>query len=435
MSAELVETSRLWGRVNARIEPEWAEKLAPHLVKRSYSEPHWEKKQGAVMAYEKVTLYGLPIVPRRKVGYARVDPAACRELFIRHALVEGDWETHHTFFAENTRLLARIEEIENRARRRDIAVDDEAVYAFYDARIPADVVSARHFDAWWKKARHEDPHLLTFTRELLVNAGRDGVDPGAYPDAWLAEGVRLPPTYRFEPGAAADGVTVQVPLPLLNKLDADDFGWSVPGLRKEVVVALIRALPKHLRTSFVPVPDWAEAVLGRAPARRGALPDAVGEALRKLTGTIVPRAAWRPDQVPDYLRMNFRVVNEDGAVLGQGRDLDVLRASLAPKVQATIAAAAGDIERRGITTNDFGTLPRSIAQVRGGYEGWTDLFILPGYRWQVVDGLVTNFHVPRSSLLMMVSAFAGWEAVRRAYTAAIDARYRFFSFGDAMLIV
>ena len=368
MSAELVETSRLWGRVNARIEPEWAEQLAPHLVKRSYSEPHWEKKQGAVMAYEKVTLYGLPIVPRRKVQYGRIDPVASRELFIRHALVEGDWETHHRFFAENAALLARIEEIENRARRRDILVDDETVYALYDARIPADVVSARHFDSWWKKAQHADPGLLTFTRELLVNAGRDALDPGAYPDAWMAEGIRLPLTYQFEPGTAADGVTVQVPLTLLNKLSADDFGWNVPGLRKDIVVALIRALPKHLRTNFVPVPDWADAVLARVPARRGALPDAVGDELRRLTGTVVPRDAWRPDQVPDHLKMNFRVVNEHGETVGQGRDLEVLRRALAPKVQATISAAAGDIERRGITTNDFGTLPRRIAQVRGGYE-------------------------------------------------------------------
>jgi ATP-dependent helicase HrpA len=368
MSAELVETSRLWGRVNARIEPEWAEKLAPHLVKRSYSEPHWEKNQGAVMAYEKVTLYGLPIVPRRKVGYGKVDPVLSRELFIRHALVEGDWETHHKFFADNNALLTRIAEIENRARRRDILVDDETVYALYDARIPAEVVSARHFDGWWKTARHTDPDLLTFTRELLVNAGRDAVDPGAYPDAWLADGIRLPLSYQFEPGRAADGVTVQVPLPLLNKLDADDFGWNVPGLRKDIVVALIRALPKHLRTNFVPVPDWADAVLARVPARRGPLSDAVGDELRRLTGTIVPRDAWRPEQVPDHLRMNFRVVNEHGEPLGEGRDLEVLRRSLAPKVQATISAAAGDIERRGITTNDFGTLPRSIAQVRGGYE-------------------------------------------------------------------
>jgi ATP-dependent helicase HrpA len=368
MSAELVETSRLWGRVNARIEPEWAEKLAPHLVKHSYSEPHWEKRQGAVMAFEKVTLYGLPIVPRRRVGYSKIDPVLCRELFIRNALVEGDWETHHKFFEENRKLLERIEEIENRARRRDILVDDETVYALYDARIPADVVSSRHFDAWWKKARRTDPDLLTFTRELLVNAGRDGVDPNAYPDAWLADGVRLPLSYSFEPNSKSDGVTVQVPVALLNKLDPSDFVWSVPGFRKEVVVALIRGLPKALRTNFVPVPDWAEAVLDRIPARRGPLPDAIGAELRRLTGTIVPGNAWQPGQVPDHLRMNFRIVDEHGAVVGEGRDLVALQKSLAPKVQQTISAAAGDIERRGITTNDFGAIPRRVAQVRGGYE-------------------------------------------------------------------
>ncbi|MBO3742836.1 ATP-dependent RNA helicase HrpA [Actinoplanes flavus] len=368
MSAELVETSRLWGRVNARIEPEWAEKLAPHLVKHSYSEPHWDRRMGAVMAYEKVTLYGLPIVPRRRVGYGRVDPVVSRELFIRHALVEGDWETHHKFFAENRRLLEKITEIENRARRRDIAVDDETVYALYDARIPADVVSARHFDGWWKKARVETPDLLTFTRDDLVNTGRDTVDPNQFPDAWLSGGVKLPLSYSFEPNSPADGVTVRVPLDLINKVDADDFGWSVPGFRREVVIALIRALPKQLRTAFVPVPDWAEAVLDRVPARRGPLPDAIGTELRRLTGTVVPRDAWRPDQVPEHLRMNFRIVNESGETVAEGRDLEVLRRQLAPKVQATISRAAGNLERRGITTNDFGALPRRVAQVRGGYE-------------------------------------------------------------------
>ncbi|GLY00072.1 ATP-dependent RNA helicase HrpA [Actinoplanes sp. NBRC 101535] len=368
MSAELVETSRLWGRVNARIEPEWAEKLAPHLVKSSYSEPHWDRRMGAVMAFEKVTLYGLPIVGRRRVGYGKIDPEVARDLFIRHALVERDWETHHKFFDENDRLLRKIAEIENRARRRDIAVDDEAVYALYDARIPAEVVSARHFDGWWKKARHETPDLLTFTREDLVNAGRDTVDPNAFPDAWLSGGIRMPLYYSFEPNSHADGVTVKIPLDLINKVDANDFGWSVPGFRKDVVIALIRALPKALRTSFVPVPDWAETVLSRIPARRGPLPDAVGDELRRLTGTIVPRDAWRPDQVPEHLRMNFRIVNEAGEVVGEGRDLEVLRRELAPKVQATISRAAGDLERRGITTNDFGVLPRKVAQVRGGYQ-------------------------------------------------------------------
>jgi ATP-dependent helicase HrpA len=368
MAAELVETSRLWGRVAARVEPEWAESLAGHLVKRSYSEPHWEKKQGAVMAYEKVTLYGLPIVASRKVTYGKIDPVLSRDLFIRHALVERDWDTHHRFYADNAKLLAEIEEMEHRARRRDILVDDETVYAFYDARIPADVVSGRHFDAWWKKARRQQPDLLTFTRDLLVNAGRDGVDPGDFPDAWLVDDVPLPLSYQFEPGAAADGVTVQVPLALLNRLDAEDFGWQVPGLRKDVVVALIRALPKALRTNFVPVPDWADAVLARVTPRHGPLPDAVGAELRRLTGTVVPRDAWRPDAVPDHLRMNFRVVDEHGKPLGEGRDLEVLRRSLAPKVQATISAAAGNIEQRGITTGDIPTIARRIEQDRGGYR-------------------------------------------------------------------
>ncbi len=264
--------------------------------------------------------------------------------------------------------MRQITEIENRARRRDIAVDDETVYALYDARIPADVVSSRHFDGWWKKAGRENPELLHFTREDLVNAGRDTIDPNAFPDAWLAAGVKLPLLYEFEPSSHADGVTVRIPLDLINKVSADDFGWSVPGFRKDVVIALIRALPKALRTSFVPVPDWAEAVLARVPARRGALPDAIGDELRRLTGTVVPRDTWRPDQVPEHLRMNFRIVNEAGEVVGEGRDLEVLRRQLAPKVQATISRAAGALERTGITTNDFGAIPHRVVQNRGGYD-------------------------------------------------------------------
>ena len=269
MAAELVETSRLWGRVAARIEPEWVEPLAQHLVKRSYSEPHWEKKQAAVMAYEKVTLYGVPLVAARKVNYGRIDPALSRELFIRHALVEGDWQTHHPFFQDNRALLDEVEELEHRARRRDILVDDETLFDFYDQRIPADVVSGRHFDTWWKKRAASDPTCSPSTSRCWSTSRRRRVTDDDYPDAWRQGGLTLPLTYQFEPGTDADGVTVHIPLPVLNQVAAEGFDWQVPGLREELVTALIRSLPKPIRRNFVPVPDVAQRFLatGAANAR------------------------------------------------------------------------------------------------------------------------------------------------------------------------
>ncbi|SCL48236.1 ATP-dependent helicase HrpA [Micromonospora citrea] len=367
MAAELVETSRLWGRVNGRVEPEWVEPLAQHLVKRSYSEPHWEKKQAAVMAYEKVTLYGIPLVTSRKVNFGRIDPALSRELFIRHALVEGDWQTHHHFWRDNQRLLAEIEELENRARRRDILVDDQTVFDFYDARVPADVVSGRHFDAWWKKTRREQPDLLTFTRELLVNAGRGGVDEADYPDEWSADGVTLPLTYRFEPGTPTDGVTVDIPLPLLNQVPAESFDWQVPGLREELVVALIRSLPKALRRNFVPVPDYARAALAAMPAGEEPLLDALTRQLRRMTGVTVPRDAWDLDRLPAHLRVSFRVLDEENRPVAEGKDLPALQRQLKAEVRQVVAAAAPDVARTGLTDWSIGTLPRTIEQVRAGY--------------------------------------------------------------------
>ncbi len=200
MSAELVETSRLWARVNAKIEPEWVEPLAEHLVKRTYSEPHWEKDQAAVMAYEKVTLYGVPIVAQRKVNYGRIDPGLSRELFIRNALVEGDWRTHHKFFADNRKLLTEVEELEHRARRRDILVDDETLFDFYDQRIPDHVVSGAHFDSWWKRKRREQPDFLDFEREMLIRESADAVTKADYPDIWRQGPLTFRVTYQFEPG-------------------------------------------------------------------------------------------------------------------------------------------------------------------------------------------------------------------------------------------
>ncbi|QGN49526.1 ATP-dependent RNA helicase HrpA [Micromonospora sp. WMMC415] len=367
MAAELVETTRLWGRVNGRIEPEWVEPLAQHLVKRSYSEPHWEKKQAAVMAYERVTLYGIPIVTSRKVTFGRIDPALSRELFIRHALVEGDWQTHHQFWRDNQKLLAEIEELENRARRRDILVDDETIFQFYDERIPADVVSGRHFDAWWKKERRQRPDLLTFTRELLVNAGRGGVDEADYPDEWRADGVSLPLTYTFDPGTPTDGVTVDIPLPLLNQVPAESFDWQVPGLREDLVVALIRSLPKAIRRNFVPVPDYARAALAQLPAGEEPLLDALTRQLRRMTGVTVPRDAWDVAKLPPHLRVTFRVLGDDDAPVAEGKDLPALQRQLKAEVRQVVAAAAPDVARTGLTEWSIGTLPRTIEQVRAGY--------------------------------------------------------------------
>ncbi|HEU0128873.1 MAG TPA: ATP-dependent RNA helicase HrpA, partial [Pseudonocardiaceae bacterium] len=259
MAAELVETGRLWARVNARIDPAWVESVGAHLVKRSYSEPHWEKKRGAVMALEKVTLYGVPIAVERPVNYGRIDPPVARELFIRHALVQVEWQTRHRFFAENTALLEQAEDLEHKARRRGIVVDDDTLFDFYDARVPADVVSSAHFDAWWKQARQRHPDLLTFDLDLVLSESAAEVSPEDFPDVWRSGDAQLPLEYAFEPGAEDDGVTVDIPVTALPAVESGDFSWPVPGLRHELVVALIRSLPKGLRVNFVPAPNYATA--------------------------------------------------------------------------------------------------------------------------------------------------------------------------------
>jgi ATP-dependent helicase HrpA len=365
--AELVETSRLWGRIAATIAPEWVEPLAGHLVKRSYSEPRWEAGRGSVVADEKVTLYGLPIVPRRRVNYGRIDARLSRELFIRHALVEGDWQTHHEFFAHNLAMLERVEELEHRARRRDIVVDDQVVFDFYDQRIPGDVVSAAHFDKWWKQARRDRPELLHFSLDLLVNPDAAGVSEVNFPDAWSYGELAFPLTYQFEPGEAADGVTVHIPLEMLDQAAGAGFDWQVPGLRQELVVALIRSLPKPVRRQLVPVPDVAAEVLARLRPYQGPLLDALARELRELTGVVVPPDAWATESVPDHLRVTFRVTDERGETLAEGKDLAVLREKLRPVARASLSAAASDVERRGLRDWRIGTLPRRVELSRGGH--------------------------------------------------------------------
>ncbi|MDQ3762522.1 MAG: ATP-dependent RNA helicase HrpA [Actinomycetota bacterium] len=368
MAAELVETSRLWARIAARIEPQWVEPLAGHLVKRSYSEPHWERKRGAAVAYEKVTLYGIPLVTARKVAYGKIDPELSRELFLRHALVEGDWETRHAFFHTNRAMLDDIEELEQRARRRDILLDDETLFDFYDQRIPAEVVSAAHFDSWWRKVSKTQPNLLDFDPAMLI-AG-EGVSEADYPDSWryadsTSGTLALDLSYQFEPGADADGVTVHVPLPVLNQLTAAPFTWQVPGFREELVVALLKSLPKPLRRQLVPVPDHAKALLARMTPYREPLLDALERELHRA-GLAVRRQDWRLDRVPDHLKITFRVC--DGEVtLAQGKDLAALTRQLQPQLQATLSAVAGGLERRGLRSWDVGTLPQTYQQEQAGH--------------------------------------------------------------------
>ncbi|UBH25896.1 ATP-dependent RNA helicase HrpA [Micrococcus porci] len=380
MAAELVETSRLWARAVARIEPEWIEEVAGDLVLRSYAEPHWSRKAGAAVAMEKVTLFGVTIVPERSVRYGRIDPVLSRELFLRHALVEGDWRTRHRFFARNRRLLEEVDELETRLRRRDLRVGDEELFAFYDARVPANVVSERHFDAWWKKARQETPDLLDLDLDALLTQDADELDTDAFPTAFrypLPGGdADLALDYTYDPTGASgtDGVTVAVPILLLNEVAPGPFAWLVPGLRGELVTALIKALPKAVRKNLVPAPDVARLLVedldAHADPLRDELPAALSSAVRRVRGAVVEPELWRLDAVPDHLRMDYRVVDARGAVMGAGQDLPALQARLAKANRSAIAARlAGTDDPRNARPGQGAGRGRGKTEPKGGDGG------------------------------------------------------------------
>lgn len=369
MVAELVETSRLWGRVAARIEPEWIEPIAGHLVKHHYSEPHWSKAQGAVMASEKVTLYGLPIVASRLINYGSIDPLLCRELFIRHALVEGDWQTRHAFFRENLKLRTEVEELEHKSRRRDILVDDETLFAFYDTHLPQDIISSRHFDKWWKDTQRTSPDLLSFEKNMLIKDDAKRVSALDYPNSWQQDNLKLRLSYQFEPGTAADGVTVHIPLAILNQVKNEGFDWQIPGIRHELIVALIKSLPKPIRRNFVPAPNYASAFLERVTKPEGELLDKLEKELRRMTGVTIERESWQLEQVADHLKMTFRVVGDKNKTLAESKDLNKLKENLKEKVQETLSAVADDgIEQQDLHIWSFGDLPQRYEQKRGGYS-------------------------------------------------------------------
>ncbi len=359
MVGELVETARLYGHTAAAIQPRWIEPLAGHLLKRTYAEPHWERKRASVVAIERATLYGVPVVGARKVPYGPIDPVLSRELFIRHALLEGDWATGHRFLQDNRELLEEVEELEHRARRRDIVATEAELYDFYDARIPQTVVSGAHFDRWWKDVRRREPALLRFTRELLV--GDAGVDESSLPDAWRQGDLELALTYRFEPGTEDDGITVHVPLHALQRLRPAGFDWLVPGLREELVTALIRSLPKDLRRPLVPIPETAAEVVAGLRPRRGSLVSAVAREIEAARGVHVEPGQFDVERLPAYLRARFSVRDAAGEELAAGPDLDALRAQLRPRLRAQLAAATAPFERSGLRDWTIGELPRSIA--------------------------------------------------------------------------
>jgi ATP-dependent helicase HrpA len=373
MVAELVETSRLWGRTAAAVDLRQVEPLAEHLVRRSYGEPRWDRRRAAAVASERVTLYGLPIVPARTIQYGRVDPAVARELFIRRALVEGDWDQAHAFMRENARRIEEVEALEARARRRGLLADEAVRVAFFEARIPPDVISGRHFDRWWKATRPADPTRLDYPMDLLI-AGEVVPDAQDRPATWIQSEppLELALSYRFDPGTATDGVTVHIPLASLAAVRETDLEWLVPAFRAELVVALLRQLPKRLRTRLVPIPDTAAGLLVDLVPRSGRLLEVLAAGLERLRGVRVGAGDWSLDALPAHLRMTISVEDEDGAVLARGQSLAALRAELAPALMARLQRAMPALARHGMRDFEIDSLPPTV-ELPGGPRGYPAL--------------------------------------------------------------
>ncbi|MEJ7799547.1 MAG: ATP-dependent RNA helicase HrpA [Ilumatobacter sp.] len=359
MAAELVETNRLWARRVATIQPEWAEPLAEHLTKHSFGDPWWDAKSGRALVTETVTLYGLPIVDGRTIGVGKVDPALARKMFIRHALVAGDWDTRHEFVADNQRFVERVQLLEARVRRIDL-LDDEGVFGFYDERVGADVTSGRDFDRWWKSTGSDEPTRLDLDPSVLSN--RRGIRLEDYPDTWTTNGVDCRLTYRFEPGTPLDGATVNVPLTALNQVDDTGFDWLVPGYRFELVGLLLRSLPKDIRRHLIPMNETSAAVMERLGEPAGRLVDALAVAVTEVAGVVVSSHDFTTDRLPSHLRLHVVVVADDGRVLDAGDDLAAIMDRQAGSARTALAAASPIEERRDIVRWDMGTIDRVVEQ-------------------------------------------------------------------------
>ncbi|MBI0096242.1 MULTISPECIES: ATP-dependent RNA helicase HrpA [Gilliamella] len=369
--SELVETSRLWGRTAAKIESEWIEPIAQHLIKYSYSEPRWSKKQGTTIANEKVTLFGLPIVASRIVNYSKIDPVLSRSLFIRHALVEGDWLTNHKFYKQNQKLIKEVEDLEHKSRRQDILIDDDELYEFYDKRIDDSVISTKHFDSWWKQKQKSQPDYLNIEKQMLIKQSAQLVNLSDFPDFWYQDNFKLALEYQFDIGHNRDGVTIKIPIDLLNQIKNRGFDWQVPGFRKDLIIALIKSLPKSLRRNLVPAPNYAEAFLERIKTTDQPILESLENEFRKMTGVKITSEDWQLDQVPDYLKMTFSIINSNNEEIASGKDLVLLKEQLKNEVQKALSTLTTkkivSIEQSNITDWNFGTLPTTYEEKQKNY--------------------------------------------------------------------
>ncbi|MBQ4833291.1 ATP-dependent RNA helicase HrpA [Pseudoalteromonas sp. MMG010] len=369
MSAELVETSKLYARINAKIDIGWVEPLAQHLVKRSYSEPHWEKKPGAVIAFEQQTLYGMLVVNKRRCVYSNIDPKVSRELFIRSALVEQELGLNEYFLTFNSELIEQIQVLENKSRRRDILVDEQTLYEFYDNNIPKEINNRAAFIKWYKVQKQKNKHILHMNREQLMQHGADNITEHDYPDTWQQGNLILPLAYHFDPGQAVDGIAVQIPLALLNQVQSEGFDWHIPAFRHELITGLIKSLPKSIRRNFVPAPNYADAVLGAVTPLQGKLIEALTTKLLRMTGVRVEPSSWDMSVLAPHLRLQFEVRDENDKLVARGLDLVKLQAQLQNKVTDTLSKVADrGIEKEQLLQWDFGKLPSSYAKKQGQYE-------------------------------------------------------------------
>ncbi len=386
VAVELVETSRLWARTVAAVQPEWVEEVAGPLIRRSWAVPHWAASTASVVATERGTLFGVPLWADRRVTYGRIDPVASRQIFIRSALVERNWRSDHGFLKHNDRVRDEAADLEERSRQRDLVADDDAIFAFYDRRIPDGIVSGSHFDAWWRRV--QDRHQLDLSIDDLVDSG--SVDADAFPDHWKVGNLELPVRYVFEPGSGHDGVTVTIPLALLNQVPTAPFSWQVPGLRTELATELIRALPKRIRTQLVPAPDRARAALtwleDHDADRHAPFTAELGRALRTLTGVIINPDDWNTAAIPAHLRIGFDITDAEGRPVGKksrkngkdklkgsqsasiarSEDLDALQTDLAPKVSQSLTKAAGQPQIHGAKEWTFDPIPKRVDLSRKG---------------------------------------------------------------------